>query len=198
MEVYMQSSNKRFDRIIMIVLFIIISLVLLFFIVFSSNKKSKDGAVGEYYDPGSGETVSDPKDRAPEKVGQTSPEITYLGISKLLDAGVTEFQLDSFRLALNMFSGTNNYFIKEASVTVSSITSEQIQEGDFYRVIKFELVVNRNTNYNAELYLESLSNVKLKLIENDKLVFDSPMFDSKEEEFTGDGENPVPPVNQGE
>lgn len=189
----MQSQNSNSRKKVVITLLVIAVLVVVTAIAIVTKKQGED-ELGEYYDPGSGETVSNPKNREPEKYGTIGPDITLLGTTRLLDIGVTKYQIDGLRSALLSYSDRREGRpISEASVNTSTIKSEILNNAEADRIVRFELTINRTEKYDAELSLIGIKSARLRLIQRGNSIFKSELMGSTDDSYTGDG---VPPEEQ--
>lgn len=172
------SPNKR-KLIIVIILVTIIILLIIGFIFY--NQRDKSDEVNEYYDPGSGETVSNPDGKSPENFEKIGNTPTFLGYSKLLDVGVTKFQEEGLKTAVTLYSRENNNFISESSITTSSIKiSDYDDPNTLIRTADFEMTINRKDKYQAKAILDGIKNVNLILSKDGKKVYESDFIDSTE------------------
>lgn len=173
----MQLLNKLQDRwgektklyllIVAISLPVIVSIFILVFTDLGRQKSNPD----EYFDPGSGETVSSPKDKTPELFGISSDGPTYLGFSKLIDAGLTTDQLDLVKVIFGRFSVTNDRNITEISITAKTIDLESSEEGFS---MSFEITANRTTKYSSVIKYVGLNDAHVLVTDKDgQQVFDS-------------------------
>lgn len=164
----MQSPNKNKVIIILIALSpVIISLLVFGFINIRKDTSNPD----EYYDKGSGETVSNPKNKTPEIFGIEPGEPTYLGFSKLIDAGLTTEQLDLVKSIFAVFSLSDDRYITELSVTINTIEQNISDES---LSISFEITADRKTKYSCIVSYTGLSDARLVVSDSEgKQIFDS-------------------------
>lgn len=163
-------KDKKF---VFAVVAIIIMLLVIFLI---SNRKKPAGSYGEYYDKGSKQTVSNPKGKTPENNGdkQFANQPVYLGISKLIDFGVSTDQLGIFKDTLVKYSPTS----KEFSVYVDTVNSIPVERGGRPTVM-FDLLVNRESKVTAQLEYFGSTSIRLTLKDKtNKQVFDSGDIDA--------------------
>lgn len=162
----MQSPNKNKAILVGIVLMpVIISLIVFVFI--SSRSSNSE----EYFDPGSGETVSDPKGKTPELFGVDSEAPLFLGFSKLIDAGLTSGQLDLVKASFGRFSKTEDRYITELSITVDTI--ERTEEDSGFS-LSFDLTANREIKYSCTVSYVGLDDARVVVSdESGKQIFDS-------------------------
>ncbi len=159
--------------------------ILIFLIIAGSRKKSADTqtnqtSAGDYYDSKSGQTVSDPANRAPENYGGTTAQPVFLGITSLLNIGVTNYQLNATKQAFEQFAAALKKPGKEFSVTVASITSipEDKNNPDSRPTASFELTIDRTASYQARLEYFDVTAVRLVVPDSSgKSVFDSGTVD---------------------
>ena len=148
------SQRKR-----VIILVVILLLVFVLIFVFG-NRKKPAGSYGEYYDPGSKETVSNPKGKSPENNGQADAAIqpVYLGTSKLLEFGVSTDQLRVFKQALSKYSANS----KEFSIYVDTVNTVSVERGANAK-ITFDLLVNRDKKVLATLEYYDATKIRLTI-----------------------------------
>lgn len=176
-----QQQNSR-KRLILVVIIIVSTSILILYslsLFLSKDKKpleeNKANQTNEYYDPGSGETVSNPPDRTPETYGVDNNEPIFLGTSRLLDFGVTKYQLEDLKNAFMAFSKTKNNDVKEVSISVNTIKNgPDIDEQT--RSVTFDTTINRNEKYQAELHLVIIQKARLILRQGGKEVFRSELL----------------------
>lgn len=164
----MWSEKTRLYTLVGIILLpILASIVFLVFIKPSPTDLSSE----EYFDPGSGETVSSPKNKTPEMLGTSSTDPIYLGFSKLINSGLTMDQLELVKEVIARFSSTDNRKITEISVTVDTINQNITDDGIS---LTFGLTANRTTKYLCTVSYTGLNDVTLIITdETGKQVFDS-------------------------
>ena len=137
-----------------------------FLALLSSQLKSKKPSIsGEssYKDPLSGETVTNVKGKTPENYDGAKNEVTYLGVSKLIDAGMTQTQLENLKIIVGQFSKDKNLSITELSVDVANITSfnENDQNG-----LDFPVKINRSTTYSTSVRFIDFSDITVSFTSN--------------------------------
>ncbi len=164
----MQSPNKNKIVLVSLALLpIIISLVIFIFI----SSRSPSSSPTEYLDPGSGETVSAPKNKTPEKFGAETQGPLFLGFSKLIDSGLTAEQLELTKTIMSRFSVTGSRYITELSVSVKT-TDQDISDDGIN--LTFDLTANRTDKYLCTISYSGLSEVRVVIKDKDaKQVFDS-------------------------
>ncbi len=133
---------------IFVILFFIILIV-----VFSNNKSNTPVVIDQnkYIDPASGETVLSPEGKVPEI--EVSGGITILGITKLLDIGISNNQMSQLSSVLQKYSsemkvGDNK--ITEISFDVSSF-KQNINQDTSEVVVTSKLVINRSINQSIKI-----------------------------------------------
>lgn len=163
----MQSPNRnKVILIAIIILPVFISLAVFFMANRSSNSNSE-----EYLDPGSGETISTPKDKAPELFGVKNLGPLYLGFSKLLDAGLTNDQLKLVKVIFGRFAVADGRKLTELSITTKTIDTEVGEEAI---KITFELTADRKNKYQCTINYTGLDDAWVVVVDkDDKLIFDS-------------------------
>ena len=192
----MAVNLKQNGRLYAIIVIVTIALIAPFIYLAVKQSGQKAGtSTGEYYDPGSGETVSDPAGRTPENFAGNAEGPVYLGFSKLLDIGLTTYQLDAVKYTFEQYGRTSNQKIEEVSLTVNSLATERHNEEDPIPKDKvfFDVTINRKQTFKARVDYFDLTSVQLYLSDpkTGKVIYDSKVIDqNSDDEFGGDG---VPP-----
>jgi hypothetical protein len=151
----------------------------------ASNKKSDSGT---YYDPGSRETVSDPPGKTPENFGGDSKEPIYLGFSKLLGSGLTNYQLSALKKGLFDYSVVKNLGIKELSIDIDSIefAPRSRENPSEVETLYFDLTIDRKERHKVQLDYMGLSTVRFYLYKNSVVIYDSQNIDGAPTEDSAD------------
>lgn len=153
--------------------------VMVTLIIFSFGRQKQP--IKEYVDPGSGETVSN-LPNTPE--GEGGPVL--LGISKLLDFGLSKDQLDGLKIAFKNFSQLSKPAYKEISITVKSIVvaPRDRESNETTERMSFDVMVDRKQAFFAKLEYFDLTAVRLYVYaKNDnRLVYDSKTIDLSQAE----------------
>ena len=170
----MQSQNnfqrRKLAQMIVISLLAAVAVALMFIWLGRPEQGGRNQA-GEYYDPLSKQTVSDPPDKGPDVFNSYSNLPVYLGFDALIDQGMTLEQLSTLKLAFYNYSQTLPKPIKEISLAVDSIDTER--EGSIW-YISFPVRFNRQTDYQAKVDYTDLDTIRLYLSDNDgQVLFDS-------------------------
>jgi len=146
---------SRFTRrqilIILVGLFLLVVVVL---VAISSNNNTETTSVvdqNKYVDPASGETVLSPEGKVPES--EVSGSLIILGITKLLDIGISNNQMSQLNSVLQKYSsemkvGDNK--ITEISFDVSSF-KQNINQDTSEVVVTSKLVINRSINQSIKI-----------------------------------------------
>lgn len=167
----------------------VMGFILLFaFFAFRNNNQTPNTPGTEYYDEGSGETVSDPEGKSPEKFGTAQTGIVYLGFSRLSDHGITANQQDALKTAFTLYSRERPEKITEVSIFVNTIkrTPYDRESPDPTRSLTFDVKINRKDVYNATLQYISIRGAQLILHQNGAEIYRSTMIDP--DAYTDDGE----------
>lgn len=174
-------DDVRRKRLVIIGIGAIIILIVVFVFLVVKTEQNKSKQLGEYKDPGSGETVSDPVDKSPETGGITDAQAPiFLGFSKLLDEGMSLDQLNGVKEAFYRYSKTTEPRIKEISADVKSIDSTypKADSPDQRVVIKFDVTFDRKTVFHARAEYSNLTTVQLYLSDSqNKQVYQSGDID---------------------
>jgi len=189
--------NFKSKKQIYIIVALLAVLVMLLLIFAGSRKNNQTGNVNsteEYYDKNSGETVSNPANRTPEKYGVIDEKPLYLGISKLLDKGVTFDQVEATKEALNRFSKSDNKNIKEFSLDIQSIDQiipKATDPPDTKATMYFNLTTDRTQTYKAKLEYFELTAIHLYVYDSrsNKLIYESGTLSSDSAEVDEDEED---------
>ena len=178
----MEKGKKKVLIVIgLFILFVI--LICIAYIVFNratnntSNNKDNENT---YIDPGSGETVYNPTNKAPEKeISGTG--IIYLGFSKLLDKGISDIQVKNIKNYINYYSITNNKDIKEVSITVKSINHDIDKDinNKTINITSFIITIDRKSTLDVKLKYKDLREITLELYNpyNNTQIFTSDNID---------------------
>lgn len=169
-------ENDNRKRLMFILVGFVVLIIVGLIVFIGRPNKTKIGT-GQYYDPGSGETVSDPIGKTPEFSGQDSGQPVYLGFSKLLDIGVTQDELNGIKLAFARYPYQNAKPANEISIFVSSIVTAPYDKGiDTKQTVSFTVLLNRKDKFYASIDYFDLTTIRLSIKENStssKILYDS-------------------------
>lgn len=126
----------------------------------NSHTITDKSTVGAYVDPGSGETIYNPPNKAPENYKGNTP--AYLGFSKLLDIGLTDTQLGALKSYFSDYSTQQKKPFSEISLDVSSLT-QTIDPDTGSVTVTFTVTFNRTIMSKAVLTYDNITNVTLNL-----------------------------------
>ena len=153
----------------------VVTISILLFV--SSHGKKTKKPLETYYDPGSGETISNPLGKVPETTGQASQNTAvYLGFDKLLNVGITNYQLEAIKQAFSNYFFEKNQGVKYISATVATIvrTAPNRDTNDERDIVTFSGTFDQTTKFNARVESSDSQTSRLYLYDkNDKLLFDS-------------------------
>ena len=178
----LQNNRKRFVIVGVVIVLVVVSIAMLIITRVQDGKK---------IDKPSGETISNLNNEA-EQFGVEN-EIVYYGTSELLNAGMTEFSMESFRDQMQTYSEKNGNFIKTLSVYKESIATTETDENT---TTKFKIQVNRKEDMDVSFVSVGLTDVSITVTDSsNKKVVDSGVltYQDPSEEYTGDG---APPEEQ--
>jgi hypothetical protein len=167
----MSDSRKRIIIIITIIALFIILIGIIFAINSGNINSTKDPSITNIYvDPGSGETVYSTPNKTSEKAGGSS--VVILGLSKLLDIGITSNQIIKLRTYFSNYASAQNPKITEISITVASI-KRTINNGEV--TLDFTITINRGSTMNAKIIYNNINDLNLKLykVTDNSLVYSS-------------------------
>lgn len=156
---------------------ILVVLIMIVLVVLSlrGGDDENGGLFKDYFDPNSGETVSEISGVTPERFGAPGDELLYLGIGDLLDHGVTSGQLASVKYAFYQYAKPKK--IKEISVKADSIkTKPRNSDTDGSKsIINFDVTADRKSSLKATLESDIITKkIRLRLTNSSgATVYDS-------------------------
>lgn len=173
----MQSPNRDPRKLAVIFGGVVILIFIVMTIILIKRPRPNPSPTQEtvYHDPYSGETVTDIKGKTPDTYGTNPDKPIYLGISKLLDYGVTATQLEDFKQAVYNYSLNRNPRITEISIHVATL-KRKVPDPNSDSVIDtlfFDVTINRKDTYQAQFDYSLLNTGHLYLSQNNKIIFDS-------------------------
>jgi hypothetical protein len=169
----MPLQNKRT---IVILATIAIFLTALFCAAFLLLSQRSEDSKREYQDPFSGEVVSDPPGKTPDKFGTSADLPLFLGFDDLIEHGLSEEQLYGLKTAFYNYSKTLSRPASEISIDVNNITdTKEERGGNQFFVSTFPVKFNRKDLYKARLEYTGLNDIRLYLYDNQagRLLYDS-------------------------
>lgn len=160
-------------------------------LIFLNSKEADTVETNEYYDHASGETVSDPEGKTPEKFGVNDPRPLYLGFSNLLETGISKYQVEATEIGFDLFAEQQNNTVKEVSIFVDTINRESFDSDSPNRVrrVSFDVLINRKDTYQATLEYTNITSVELILRDNNKEIFRSDIIDPLEYDHHDDDDH---------
>lgn len=174
-----QAKDPKTKLMVMIGLGLALFIFIGFLITSRSDKpETNSPKPNSYYDSRSGETVSDPAGKTPDRYGVVDGEPIYLGFSKLLDYGVTTSQLEGVKTGFYSYSQVNKLGIDEVSIDVASIKAGDYDPTvDTKQTLTFNVQFDRKTKYDAQVDYSGLHIVRLYLRSGNKQIYDSGDMD---------------------
>lgn len=175
-----QLTPKR--KIILLALALIGGIVVLSLVFKGSPDTTTTDGASEIYDPNSGDTISDPDDKTPDVYGTVSDAPVFLGLSKLLDAGLTLDQVNGFQYAFYHYGKNTKTALREVSVSVSTIN---VLPHDRYSTslsdtMLFDVLVNKKNLYKVKLDFTGFTAIQIYLSnEAGEQFYDSGIVDDK-------------------
>jgi hypothetical protein len=172
----MTTNDNR--RLFLIIGIVAVTVILLVVAIILSIKQSgnKPASSGEYVDPNSHQTISNPSGKAPESYGTRPNESIYLGISPLLDHGLSTSQINDLKDAFYAYSKKAGPF-RETSLNVDSITDgpHDTSGPTITDSVTFKVVFDRKTTYDAKFVYYDIDYGRLYLYDpkTNTQVFDS-------------------------
>ena len=178
-------NTHRKKAIIKSTVVVIFLLTISIVIVIITRTGNDNQDTSEYFDPGSGETISDHKNKSPETFNSDPDQPVFLGFSKLIDYGVTQYQVEGLKRILSMYSKTNGKSIKEASISIDTIKYDNNNDdpNSLIHYASFDMTINRTDKYTAKLSLDGINMVQLNLSKDGTVIYQSDNYDTTE---TGD------------
>lgn len=168
-----RQSSKRIV-IVAVIAFVVLGIALLFYV---GRRNSSPEGTGEYYDPASGETISNPTGRSPEKFNQASEQPVYLGFSRLVDIGLSQFQVDVIKQIFLSYSSQRKDKINELSIYKDSVSRVSFDPADEIRSVLFDISINRGERYSVTMQYTTLRNAKIIIYEGKNKIFESGFVD---------------------
>ncbi len=146
-----------------------------------STPPTNPGDAGEYYDPASRETVSNPAGKATESFGDNAQGPNYLGFSKILSTGISDDQLQAVEDSLATFTTQLGQKNPEISVYVDSIASVPFdRDSGANPSVTFDIRVNRKTDYSVSVEYYEITKIKLLVLgkTNKKVLYETGEVDN--------------------
>lgn len=169
----MQSLNKR-ALVTLGAAFLVVAAVLAV-IIFAVIDRPQDPK-REYRDPFSGEVVSDPVGKTPDKFGTVDDLPLFLGFDDLIDHGLSQEQLQGLKTAFYNYSKTLEQPLKEISIDVKNIVDTKEERGnEQFFVSNFPVMLDRKDVYKAKIEYTGLNDIRLYIYDGQRrtLVYDS-------------------------
>lgn len=183
---FINNLDVRTRRLLLIGALLTTGIFLAVVLVLSDKPQQSGEGTGQYYDTGSGETVSSPIGKTPENYGEEQDKPLYLGFSKLPNYGVTQNQVEALKLGLAFYSGRRSEKITEVSLQVATISAGAYNEDSGERILTFDLQVNRKDMYQATMVYKGLRSAKLSLAKDGTEKYASDYIDPTAYEEAGD------------
>lgn len=144
----------------------------------NAHKKTNDITTGQgdYYDPNSHQTVSNPAGKTPENYGATTDAPIFLGTDALLNNSLTDTQVGDYKFAIYQYFKQANIKSTEVSIAVNTIAvpPHDPNSASTTQTITFNIVVNRKDTYRVSMDYSNFDTVDLRLADNTgKQLYDS-------------------------
>jgi hypothetical protein len=170
----MQSQNRK--RLLIFAGFYSLLLVIALIFIINHRSNKNPGDSGQYKDPLSHQTVSNPTGKKPDTVGVPPVSPLYLGIDKLLDYGLTFTQLTELKQAFYKYSRSLSQPLEEISIDVGNITAQHdptVHNSPF--LLLFKVKLDRKTDLQAKVLYNGVSDLRLYLtrLSDGTTVYDS-------------------------
>jgi len=168
---YALASKKK----LLLFVGIFLALMVIGMLLISSINNKDPGKKNEYYDPGSGETVSNPPNKSSENSTQTKKPVVYLGFSRLLESGLTNDQVEQVKYLLETYSDESKSDFKELSVAKDSVgaTIPEVGSGLIDTVVTAKMTANRDKVYDLSMSYSSILKIKLVISKDGKELYNS-------------------------
>jgi hypothetical protein len=178
------SKGTRKLLVIAGVVIVVIGLVALALMQTSNNNHKKSDALkaaditdkGITYDPNSGEFISNPPGKGPDKVNLDPDTPAFYGVTKLLDYGITATQIDDLKYSVFQYIKTSHEKVKQVSINVSSISPvpHDSESESTVDTINFNFVVDNKTTYKVRMDYFDLDSIHLYISDDaGNQVYDS-------------------------
>lgn len=175
-------GNRR-RLIVLIATGVLCFVVIALLIGISRTQQEKPKEAVTYNDPYSGETLVEAT-TVPESDGADPNTPIFMGMSKLLDYGITFDQLNLLRSHFEAYNTTRTNKFKEISVVVSSITQQSHgrEDPDPIDTLSFDVVLNRSEKLHAKALYAINAAVELIIYDTQgKEVFNTTAADLEHE-----------------
>lgn len=174
----MQSQNngalKKYftkERVLVYLIIFILFSVFVSLKMTDTTQTTTEAPTGRYTDPFSGQTVTRDPDKALDTYGAPKDEAILLGISTLLDHGLTSDQLAILQTSFQKYANINDIY--EIAVEVDKISSLQNEETGGY-TYEFPVMTNRADRHTARVETIGIDAARLLIFNPDKkLEYDS-------------------------
>jgi hypothetical protein len=148
-------------------------------------QETKDITTGEtdYVDPNSGDVVSNPEGKTPDKYGTVMDAPIFLGLGGLLDVGIAKDQTDDFKFAMYQYITSAKLKTKEVSINQQSIavTPRDRESESTIEVVNFDIVLDRKDLYKVKMEYFDLDSIHLYIYDTaGKQLYDSGIVVNQE------------------
>lgn len=184
-----EDANYNRKRKLLIAGVVVILLIIFGIIIALSGKSEKKQDIpdinnsGRYKDPNSGQTVSDPPEKAPELYGRNADAPIFLGDTKLLNYGVSSYQRKDFQFGIFTYFQSVSKKIKEVSVDVSTITIKPHNRSTPTTIdtAYFDVVIDRKDRFKVQMDYYNITAIHMYMTDSTgKQVYDSGELNNKE------------------
>lgn len=186
-------TRSRKKVLVAIIIMSVVFLLLLFFFLGTNrnNLSPSPEGTGQYTDPITGETVSDPDNKTDESFGTDRSDIVFLGLSKLTSVGLTVSHTENFENAFRLYSEQNNNVLTEVSIYPDSINKELYDPEVGINTVNMRVFVNRTEDYLVRVEYSGITESRTTISSIDGgVLFISGLIDSSADGYTGDGAPP--------
>jgi hypothetical protein len=160
----------------------LVAVVVIVAVVLSLRSQPQYPADNTYVDPASHETISDPHGKSPDVNGSAPDQPIFLGLSKLTERGVSQFQINDLKEAFYRYKKASNKPVKEVSIyvdTVQVIPFDPHTATEPVTTVKFDVLIDRKDRLNAKMTYDTTSAMRLVLSDpnSHNQVYDSGVID---------------------
>ncbi|MBX6334334.1 hypothetical protein IRY61_03285, partial [Candidatus Saccharibacteria bacterium] len=176
---YQQFDTEGRRRLLIIILIVASILVIIGVIILRLARQEEQTQTPPnplYSDPYSGEEISDPPGKTPETFGTDPNAPTFFGQSKLLDVGISHFQVRGMQDGVYKYFKSQSQQVREVSVVVDTINvvPRSRFSDSTKNTVQFDIVADRKTTYKVTMDYFDIRSIQLYIAdETGKQLFDS-------------------------
>lgn len=170
------SGRRKFVVVVAIILLVSGIITLIVYALTSRTQEEPAPTDTLYNDPYSGEVISDPPGKASETFGTDPNAPTFFGQSKLLDVGISHFQVRGMQDGVYEYFTSQNQQVREISVVVDTINivPRSRFSDSTKNTVQFDIVADRKTTYKVTMDYFDIRSIQLYIADDTgKQLFDS-------------------------